>query len=159
MTEVITRTATIFMQRNLIIVFLLWCGTATAQSIDPLERSWYTADSSYVINFIQDSDDLFYGKIVWLKQPNNADGTQRTDVKNKDKSFHSVPLLNMVIVGRLQKNAFYWDQYQNGSFYNPEKGKMQCIQINIVSHRRLEVFIFDCQYALLGKASVWMLAE
>jgi hypothetical protein len=35
------------------------------------------------------------------------------DVKNKDKSFHNVPLLNMVIVGRLQKNALYWDQYQN----------------------------------------------
>lgn len=140
-------------------LLLGWCGGAQAQSIDPLERSWYTADSAYVINFIQDSDDLFYGKIVWLKQPNNADGTPRLDVKNKDKSFHNVPLMNMVVIGRLQKNAFYWDQYQHGSFYNADRGKMQCIQINLVSHRRLEVFIHDCQMGLLGKSSVWMLAE
>jgi hypothetical protein len=132
---------------------------AGGQSYDPLEKSWHTHDSAYTINFLQDSDDLFYGKIVALKQPLGPDGKPRTDRKNPDRSFHNVPLLNMVIIGRLRKNFTYWDQYQDGSFYNPETGKMQCIQINQVSHRRLEVFIYPCQLGLLGKSRIWMLAE
>ena len=149
----------IYMKQILWLAVLLMGKCLSAQSIDPLEKSWYNADSSYIINFIQDTDDLFYGKIVWLKQPKNADGTPRTDVKSKDKSFHDAQLMNMVIIGRLQKNFTYSDQYEHGSIYNPETGKMQCIQINQVTHRRLEVFIYACQMGLIGKSVIWMLAE
>ena len=40
----------------------------------------------------------YYGKIVWLKEPNYPDGTKKRDKNNPDAKMHDTPLLGYKIL-------------------------------------------------------------
>ena len=41
---------------------------------------------------------LNYGKITWLKKPNDARGKPFTDTENPDKSKRNQPLIGLIIL-------------------------------------------------------------
>ncbi len=64
-----------------IILLALTGWKAAAQDIT---GTWYNAEKDAKIQ-IYKSGEKYYGKIVWLKNPNDANGNPKTDVKNTDK--------------------------------------------------------------------------
>lgn len=68
--------------------------------------------------------EKYYGKIVWLKEPNDENGKPRTDVNNSDDELSKKPLKGLVILKDLEfeevdGKVVTWD---GGTIYDPNNG-------------------------------------
>ncbi len=90
------------------------------------------------IRFTRQADGSYQGKIFWLKNPNNPDGTPKYDVKNPDKSKRGVRSDQVVVVEGVKYNAEknVWD---GGRVYNPTKGKTYKVEVSFEDARTLRV--------------------
>lgn len=65
----------------------------------------------------------YYGRIVWVIEKNNPDGTPRVDVNNPDDSKKSEKILGMTNMRGLE---FVGDEknlvWENGNIYDPNNG-------------------------------------
>ncbi len=65
----------------------------------------------------------YYGRIVWVIEKNNPDGTPRVDVNNPDASKQSEKILGMTNMRGLE---FVGDEknlvWENGNIYDPNNG-------------------------------------
>lgn len=66
----------------------------------------------------------YYGKIVWLSEPNDENGKPRTDVNNDDKELRRKPLKGLVIMKDMEfeevdGKVVYWE---GGTIYDPNNG-------------------------------------
>ncbi len=79
---------------------------------------------------------LNYGKITWLKKPNDARGKPFTDTENPDKSKRNQPFIGLIIL----KNFEYKDnEWINGTIYDPESGKTYTCTIWLSDKSTLKV--------------------
>ena len=61
------------------------------------------------------------GKIVWLREPNDADGNPRTDVENPDPALRDQPLIGLqVILNMVQSGDNKWE----GEVYKSDDGRI-----------------------------------
>jgi len=58
---------------------MLW-GSENA----PILGEWYTTDNAGKVN-IYECDGKLCGKITWLEEPDEEDGSEKTDINNPDK--------------------------------------------------------------------------
>ncbi|WP_291723755.1 DUF2147 domain-containing protein [Bernardetia sp.] len=96
---------------------------------DILVGNWKPSNGRSVIRISKgdkgkgQSPDKYYGRIVWLKEKNNDDGTPRLDVNNPDESKRSQKILGMTNMRDLEftgtANELKWE---NGSIYDPNNG-------------------------------------
>ena len=68
--------------------------------------------------------DKYYGKIVWLLEPNDENGNPRTDINNDDDELKKKPLKGLVIMKDLEfeevdGKVVTWD---GGTIYDPNNG-------------------------------------
>ena len=102
---------------KLIFMFSAFVNIAFAQQ--QIIGKWLSEDGEGITEIYQQGN-LFYGKITWLKKPNDEKGKPFTDTENPDKSKRIQPLLGLVILkGFVYKN----NQWENGTIYDPESGK------------------------------------
>jgi uncharacterized protein (DUF2147 family) len=97
--------------------------------------------------------DKYYGKIVWLWQPNGKDGLPRIDVKNVNKDLRTKPLL-----GKVMLRDFVYDaddkEWENGKIYNPEDGKEYSCYMRMKDPNTLTVRGYY-GFSWIGKTDVW----
>ena len=65
-------------------------------------------------------DGKYYGKIIWLKQPNDETGKPKVDKNNPDENFRSKRLLGLVMLRDFRYKDGEWT---DGKIYNPDDGK------------------------------------
>lgn len=70
---------------------------------------------------IYEKDGAFFGKIIWLKDPNLPDGTPKVDANNPKKSLRSRNVLGMDIISHLSYKDHGWE---DGTIYLPKKGQI-----------------------------------
>jgi uncharacterized protein (DUF2147 family) len=91
---------------------------------DQIEKIWYNKDKTSKIQIYLAKDGAYYGKILWLKEPNDKEtGKPRTDKENPDKSLHDTPLLGLLIMKSFKKSTDKPDEYTDGTIYDPKNGK------------------------------------
>ena len=74
------------------------------------------------VEFTRRPDGTYRGQIVWLRNPNNPDGTPKLDVKNPDKSKRSGRADRVVVVDGVKYDAEK-GVWNGGRVYDPTKGK------------------------------------
>lgn len=75
----------------------------------------------------------YYGKIVWLKEPNDEKGNPRTDINNSDDELKKQPLKGLVIVKGMEfeevdGRMVSWD---GGTIYDPNNGSEYSFEAEI----------------------------
>jgi uncharacterized protein (DUF2147 family) len=92
---------------------------ARAFAADPL-GTWYTENRDSQVR-IGKCGSALCGTLVWLKEPNDANGRPKTDRENADASKRSRPLIGVQIVLGLRPSSTpdKWD----GKVYNATDGK------------------------------------
>ncbi|GAB3274281.1 DUF2147 domain-containing protein [Larkinella harenae] len=97
--------------------------------------------------------DKYYGKIVWLKEPNDpATGKPRTDAKNSQAPLRTRPLIGMDVM-----QSFTYDGgkvWEDGTIYNPEDGKEYSCKLTLKDPNTLDVRGY-VGISLLGKTQTW----
>ena len=80
---------------------------------------WKLEDGSAIVEVYQEGD-VFNGKVVWLKNPTEADGSPAVDDKNPDAKLRTRQIIGLNMLSGLKKNG---GEYSGGSIYDPGNGK------------------------------------
>lgn len=90
------------------------------------------------VRFTKQADGTYQGQIFWLKNPTNADGTPKYDLKNPDPQKRKVRSDNVIVVYGVRYDAAK-DMWKGGHVYNPTNGKTYTVEISFSNDRTLNV--------------------
>lgn len=140
------------LQRKLsFILFLTICTlTAFAQNKDAVIGKWLSATGDGQIE-IYKRTDKYFGKLSWLKEPNDAQGKPRTDVKNPNASLHNKPLLGLEI---LKDFIFEDGKWTEGTIYDPKTGKTYSCNLTLKENGMLNIRGY-IGISLIGRSETW----
>ena len=102
-----------------IIALLMPLVAAFAQGKPNVTGKWKLDDGSAIVEVYQQGN-VYNGKIVWLAEPTEADGTPAKDLNNPDKSLRSRQLIGLNMLSGLKEVG---DEYKEGKIYDPGNGK------------------------------------
>ena len=106
------------MKRIILCAFALIMPFAATLAQDVIDK-WKLEDGTAVVE-VYKSGDSFNGKIVWLQNPTEADGTPVKDDNNPDKSLRSRQIMGLNMLSGLKKTG---NEYSGGKIYDPGNGK------------------------------------
>ena len=90
------------------------------------------------VRFTKCADGSFQGQIIWLSEPNNADGTRKLDVKNPDPAKRNTPADQVVIVYGIRYDAAK-QAWSGGKVYKPINGKIYKVECSFDDEKTLRV--------------------
>jgi uncharacterized protein (DUF2147 family) len=95
----------------------------------PPDGIWYTKNDESIIKVkaCETTPGDFCGQLVWLKEPNESDGTPKLDKLNKDPAKRSTPLIGLEILVDMGADGDHW----TGKAYNPDDGKLYDITFRV----------------------------
>ena len=106
------------MKKIILSIMFMMMPIAAAFAQDVIGK-WKLEDGTAIVE-VYKSGDSFNGKIVWLKNPTEADGTPAKDDNNPDKNLRSREVLGLNMLSGLKKNG---GEYTGGKIYDPGNGK------------------------------------
>jgi len=95
----------------------------------------------------------YYGKIVWLKEPIDAETKKpKVDKNNPDEKMRSTPLRGY----RILKDFQYTDknEWTEGTIYDPENGNTYSCIIKMTDMNTLDIRGF-IGVSVLGRTDIW----
>jgi uncharacterized protein (DUF2147 family) len=106
------------MKKIIIMAAALVLSVAAASAQDVLGK-WKLEDGTAIVE-VYKSGDSFNGKIVWLQEPTEADGTPAVDNNNPDPALRKRQLIGLNMLHGLKPAG---DEYSGGKIYDPGNGK------------------------------------
>ncbi|MES2330277.1 MAG: DUF2147 domain-containing protein [Bacteroidota bacterium] len=137
-----------------IVLFISLCcltGFVSAKTNpDDIIGVWLSANGQAHLQIYKEADKYF-GKLVWLKEPNNAKGTPKMDANNPDEQLRTKPLLGLVILRNFKYDD---DEWSGGRVYDPQNGKDYKCYMKLKDPKTLNVRGY-IGFSLLGRTEVW----
>ena len=106
------------MKKIILTIILMAAPLAAALAQDVLGK-WKLEDGTAIVE-VYKQGDVFNGKIVWLQNPTEADGTPTKDDNNPDPKLRSREVLGLNMLHGLKKDG---SKYSGGKIYDPGNGK------------------------------------
>jgi uncharacterized protein (DUF2147 family) len=139
--------------RNWLVVLSLFVGLQSFAQNEIL-GTWYNDIKSSKIE-IYEEKGLYYGRISWLEDPANSDGsTPRVDEFNEDPALAQRQLMNLVILRELKWNASE-KEWQAGTIYDPNNGKTYECYCLLQEDGTLYFKGYVLGITWLGRSTVW----
>ncbi|HTM99858.1 MAG TPA: DUF2147 domain-containing protein [Pedobacter sp.] len=140
------------MVKNLSFILFLLAFTATtfAQSKDAVLGKWLNAAAEGQIE-IYKRGDKYFGKLVWIKEPNDKSGKPKTDQKNPNANLRSKPILGLEI---LKDFVFEEGRWTGGSVYDPKTGKTYSCNLSLKEDGQLNMRGY-IGVSLIGRSESW----
>jgi uncharacterized protein (DUF2147 family) len=124
---------------------------ARGEEPDAVLGTWLTENKTAHVKVHKKSSEYF-GKIVWLRNPNNDDGTPKRDTKNPDPELRSRTVRGLTILRGLEYDGNH--QWTGGKIYDPNNGKTYSCKMTLASPDTLNIRGF-VGISLLGRTSHW----
>lgn len=140
--------------KKLIFVFVISFISKFAIAQDITQGTWYNDEKTGKIQFYKQGDKIF-GKIVWLKEP-NENGKPRTDKENPDAKLKSRPLIGLVNLKNFKTEGK--GVWEDGEVYDPKNGKTYSCKMTLVSPTQLDVRGF-IGISIIGRTSKFTKAD
>lgn len=148
------------MKNLTVFMMVMWCfiitsHVAVAQALpaeaDAILGVWESGSGKARVK-IEKSGDKFYGKIVWLREPNNEEGKPKVDKNNPEEALRTKPLLGYRI---LKDFTYAGDKvWEEGTIYDPENGSTYSCEITMKDENTLDVRGF-IGVSVFGRTDVW----
>lgn len=136
-------------------IISLFSSSAQAQQGEDVLGEWYTEEEKAKVEIYQ-CESAYCGKIVWLNEPHNPDGTPKLDSENPDESLRSRKIVGTNILTGLEYEGD--GEYENGEIYDPESGKTYSCLMELEDANTLEVRGF-IGISLVGRTQTWTRVE
>ena len=133
-------------------IALLMAMGARAQDTpgDAVLGRWFTEGDKAVVEIFR-CEDRYCGKIVWLKEPTNPDGSDVLDTENPDPSKRNRTVLGLNLLW-----GFRYDETQgwvDGSIYDPDNGKTYSCKMSLEGDMlKVRGYV---GISLFGRTTVW----
>jgi uncharacterized protein (DUF2147 family) len=96
---------------------------------------WLTQDKEVKVE-IYENNGKYFGKTIWLKNPNTKNGNPRLDERNPNQSLRKRSLLNLVIL----TDFIYEDkEWIDGRLYDPNEGETYSCKMWLETPKVLKV--------------------
>jgi len=140
------------MKNLLLILLFLTSSQLFAQKANDILGKWTNEKQTRTIE-IYENNDLYYGKVVWLKDSEKGKGNNRLDIKN-----HNTALENRKILGVdfLLSFAFYTDRkvWRDGQIYNYETGNTYTGKMTLNENGEIELTGYYGILWFLGRTQI-----
>ena len=134
------------------LILLIGLSLPAEANGDKLVGVWKPSNGRSMVK-IDKIGNKYYGRVVWLLEPNNEDGSPRTDINNPDESLRDTPLRGY----RLLKD-FVYDKgekvWNDGTIYDPNNGSTYNCVIELKDDNTIEVRGY-IGAAVFGRTDVW----
>ena len=143
------------MKNKVTLLLLFFCSllnTSTfAQNADAILGKWVNPSGEGQIQ-VYKKGNLFFGKLAWLKFPNDeTSGQPKLDSKNPEKTLQQAPLLGLEILKNFKHNGE--NGYEDGTIYDPKNGKTYSCKMTLDGNKlKIRGYI---GISLLGRSEVW----
>ena len=130
-------------------------GSASAQSAGIVGR-WATQGFGSIVEMqpCRDQRQSVCGRIRWLWEMNDAQGQERIDIKNPDRSFRGRPIIGIEIMRGFRETApGIWT---GGSIYNPDDGRTYTGTIRL---RQGMLVLKGCAFGIVCQTQNWRRPE
>jgi len=134
----------------LILLLIVLNFSAWAQKADAILGSWANPNGQDHI-LIYKHGDKFFGKLDWIKVPNDENGKPKTDKNNPDPALRSRPDLGLEL---LKDFTFDGDNvYSGGTVYDPKNGKTYSCKMTLEGNTlKIRGYI---GISLFGRSETW----
>lgn len=120
--------------------------TAWCQQADDIIGKWLTMGEKSHIEIYKSADNgLYYGKIVWLREPKEENGAPKKD-KNGNKIIQMVNLKDF---------KFDSGEWVDGTIYDPESGKTYYCTMELQEENLLKVRGSVDSWGWIGRTDTW----
>jgi uncharacterized protein (DUF2147 family) len=137
-----------------VMAILVLMGIGTGSDGDVILGNWLTDEGEAEVEIYKCGGE-YCGKIVWLKEPKNDEGKDKTDTNNPDPEKRDRRIVGLNIVW-----GFKYDKYGKwvkGKIYDPDNGKTYSCKMTLESDN-LNVRGY-VGISLLGRTTVWTRVE
>ncbi len=139
----------------LALALLVFTQTGVAQTQKTaIVGTWLNEEKVAKIEIYQHGEK-FFGKIVWLKEP-NENGRPKTDQNNPDKAKHKTPILGLQILKDFEFTGK--STWENGTIYDPKNGKTYSCYLILQPDKTLKVRGY-VGVSMLGRTTIWTRAN
>ncbi len=134
----------------------MFLSFAQSSEADAVMGTWLVQDKNAKVE-ITKRGQKYFGKIVWLKEPNNEQGKPKVDKENPEKSQRSKPILGLEMLRDfVYDEDFEWD---DGEIYDPKNGKTySCVMTLSPDRKTLDVRGY-IGISLIGRTQIWTRVE
>lgn len=135
----------------LIILFLAaFSLNALAQKADAILGTWVNPNGQDHI-LIYKKGNKYFGKLDWIKFPNDEQGKPKTDKNNPDDALKSRPELGLELLKDFTFDGE--DVYEDGTIYDPKNGKTYSCKMTIEGNSlKIRGYI---GISLFGRSETW----
>lgn len=113
---------------------------------------WAPSDGRSYLK-IEKIGNKYFGRVVWLLEPNDENGNPRVDKNNPDESLRSTPLKGY----RVLKDFVYNEEegiWEDGTIYDPKNGTTYNCRIELIEENKIEVRGY-VGASVFGRTDVW----
>jgi uncharacterized protein (DUF2147 family) len=135
-------------------LFFAALGLAVAQDseADKLIGVWKNGEGTAMIDIKKAKSGKYFGRIVWLKEPNDENGNPKVDKNNPDESKRSNKLIGLAnLVGFEYVGKGKWEK---GTIYDPKNGQTYNCTIEIEGDNILNVRGY-IGVSMFGRTDKW----
>ena len=130
-------------------MIIVLASSVFAQKKDDILGKWVNSSGEGQLEIFK-RGDKFYGKLVWIKEPNEG-GKPKTDVKNPNANLRSKPIIGLEII----KDFIFEDgKYVDGKVYDPKTGKTYSGNMTLVGQNKLNMRGY-IGISLIGRTETW----
>lgn len=135
---------------SILLFFVVTSCASYAQKTDDILGKWLNASGEGHIE-IYKKGDKYFGKLSWIKEPNDENGKPKTDIKNPNPSLRNKPVFGI----ELLKDFIFEDKrWTDGSIYDPKSGKTYSCNLTLKDYNHLNVRGY-IGISLIGRSEVW----
>jgi uncharacterized protein (DUF2147 family) len=133
-----------------LLIALISGFVVSAQKADAILGQWVNPNGQDHI-LIYKKGNKYFGKLDWIKFPNDEQGKPKTDKNNPDKTLQSRPDLGLEL---LKDFTFDGDDvWDDGTIYDPKNGKTYSCKMTIEGNNlKIRGYIL---FSLFGRTEVW----
>jgi uncharacterized protein (DUF2147 family) len=133
-------------------IMLIWLSfllPAISFAINPndIVGVWFTENDEAKIEIYKQGNEYF-GKIIWLKEPNDKNGIPKKDKYNPNPAFRNQPAIGILVL----KNVKYKNGKWKGTLYAPKKGKEVDCSLTLKNNNVLEGYV---TYGFISGSRTW----
>src|SRR5687768_7976577 len=122
------------------LLFVIGSYSVNAQTESDIVGDWYSPNKDAKIYMYKDKNGKYYGKISWLKDPNDKNNKLKLDTQNPDPNKRKNPILGHVLfkdfVYKPDDGEHIWE---DGTVYDAESGKTYNCIITLKNSKLMEV--------------------
>ena len=139
------------------IIFPILSVVAQTEAADKIIGTYYVSDDKSdedcKVKIVKDKNGTYSGRIIWMKYPNQKDGTPKRDIMNPDPAKRNTLSKDILLVYNFRYDAKK-NQWVDGEIYDPVHGKIYKSKMWFESENVLRVRGY-IGISALGRTMTW----